>query len=102
MTAARAERAVRALQPYVPQLAVEWLRRYPEQRHRAIDGSLAFLDISGFTKLAERLARSGRAGPEELSDILDATFGALLVAARADGADLVRLAAVRAAGQRRG
>jgi class 3 adenylate cyclase/tetratricopeptide (TPR) repeat protein len=82
--------ASRALQPYVPRLAIEWLRQQPEERHRAIDGSLAFVDISGFTKLTERLARVGRAGPEELSDILDATFGALLAAARTDGADLVK------------
>lgn len=88
--ARRAEQSTRALQPYVPRLATEWLAQYPEQRFRSIEGSLAFVDIAGFTKLAERLARAGRAGPEELSDILDATFGALVSAARTDGADLVK------------
>jgi class 3 adenylate cyclase/tetratricopeptide (TPR) repeat protein len=91
MSAARvAARSARALQPYVPRLAIEWLRQQPAERHLAVDGSLAFVDISGFTKLTERLARVGRAGPEELSDILDNTFGALLTAARTDGADLVK------------
>jgi class 3 adenylate cyclase/tetratricopeptide (TPR) repeat protein len=91
MSAARfAEQPARALQPYVPRLAIEWLRLQPDERHLAVDGTLAFVDISGFTKLTERLARVGRAGPEELSDILDTTFGALLAAARTDGADLVK------------
>jgi class 3 adenylate cyclase/tetratricopeptide (TPR) repeat protein len=62
----------------------------PDRTHRVVDGTLAFLDLSGFTKLTERLARVGRSGPEEISDILDATFGALLGSARDDGADLVK------------
>jgi class 3 adenylate cyclase/tetratricopeptide (TPR) repeat protein len=85
-----AETAMRALQPYVPRLAIEWVRERPEERHLAVDGTLAFVDISGFTRLSERLGRVGRAGPEELSDILDSTFGALLAATRTAGADLVK------------
>src|ERR687884_1603454 len=85
-----AEVTARALEPYVPRLLIEWLRDHPDQRHLVVDGTLAFVDISGFTRLAERLGRAGRAGPEELSDILDTTFGALLEAARAHGADLVK------------
>lgn len=80
----------RALHPYVPRLALDWLAEHPDQHHLAVDGSLAFVDISGFTQLTERLARVGRAGSEELSDLLDATFGALLDVARDDGADLVK------------
>jgi class 3 adenylate cyclase/tetratricopeptide (TPR) repeat protein len=78
------------LHAYVPRLAIEWLQQRPDDVRHAIDGSLAFVDISGFTKLTERLARAGRVGAEELSDILDTTFGALLTAARSDGADLVK------------
>jgi class 3 adenylate cyclase/tetratricopeptide (TPR) repeat protein len=84
------EPPARALHAYVPRLAIEWLARRPGAREHAVDGTLAFVDISGFTKLTERLARAGRVGAEELSDILDSTFGALLTAARADGADLVK------------
>src|SRR5262245_31117559 len=91
MSAARsAGRAPRALQSYVPRLAIDWLGLHHDERHRSIEGSLAFVDISGFTKLTERLARVGRVGPEEISDILDSTFGALLATARQDGADLVK------------
>jgi class 3 adenylate cyclase/tetratricopeptide (TPR) repeat protein len=71
-------------------LLVNWLTRRPAQTVHTVDGSMAFVDISGFTKLTERLAKRGRVGAEEMSDILDATFGALLRVARADGAELVK------------
>jgi class 3 adenylate cyclase/tetratricopeptide (TPR) repeat protein len=69
---------------------VSWLETSPDEQIRSIDGSLAFVDISGFTKLTERLARRGRVGAEEMSDILDSTFGTLLSVARRDGAELVK------------
>jgi len=55
-----------------------------------VEGSLAFVDISGFTRLTERLARTGKVGAEEMSDLLNATFSALLRDAWAEGADLVK------------
>jgi len=82
--------ADRALEPYVPRLVVEWLRDDPAAVWREVEGSLAFVDISGFTALTERLARKGKVGAEELSDILNATFTALLEHAYADGAGLVK------------
>jgi len=47
----------RLLEPYVPRLAVDWLRDHDTETHRRITGTLAFVDISGFTALTERLAR---------------------------------------------
>src|SRR3954463_16712142 len=79
-----------ALRPYVPSVALAWLAEHPEERHRCAEGTLAFVDISGFTALARRLTRQGTVGSEELSDILDATFGALLAHARREGGDLVK------------
>jgi class 3 adenylate cyclase len=79
-----------ALRPYVPDVAAEWLAGDPDQRHRSVEGTLAFVDISGFTALARRLTRQGTVGSEELSDILDVTFGALLAHARREGGDLVK------------
>ena len=76
------------LRPYVPRLVVDWLRNTPTDILREVDGSLAFVDISGFTQLTERLARRGRVGAEEMSDTLNATFAALLAAAYDDGAGL--------------
>ena len=54
-----------ALAPYVPRLLVEWMREAPESTHRAVAGTLAFVDISGFTKMSERLARHGKVGAED-------------------------------------
>ncbi|WP_353510969.1 adenylate/guanylate cyclase domain-containing protein [Intrasporangium sp.] len=79
-----------ALVPYVPALAAEWLAEDRTTRHRRISGSMAFVDISGFTSLTERLTRMGKVGSEELSDILDSTFTALLEQARREDADLVK------------
>ena len=78
------------LLPYVPRLVVDWLRNDPDARYRRVDGSLVFVDISGFTKLAERLARKGKVGAEELSDTLDSTFTELLSVAYDYGAGVVK------------
>ena len=78
------------LEPYVPRLVVTWLQEDPAARWKGIEGSLAFVDISGFTQLTERLARKGRVGAEEMSDILNATFADLLSVAYNDGAGLVK------------
>ena len=79
-----------SLRPYVPRLLEEWLATDPERTHRAVDGSLAFVDLSGFTALTERLARKGKVGAEEMSDALDAIFGRLMQVADVEGADLVK------------
>ncbi len=76
------------LLPYAPRLLSEWSPT-DDERHMRVAGSLAFVDIAGFTRLTERLSRTGKAGAEEMSDILDATFTALLDEAMAEGADLV-------------
>ena len=61
-------------------------------RPGAVDGpgTLVVLDISGFTRLTERLAARGRAGAEELSDVLDDVFGPLVEAGLAEGCDLLK------------
>ncbi|MBO0981228.1 AAA family ATPase [Microbacterium sp. SD291] len=77
-------------QPFVSRLAAGWLRDSPSLRHRRIPGTMLFADISGFTKLTERLARRGKVGAEVMSDTLDLTFAALLAPAFAEGADLLK------------
>lgn len=78
------------LEPYVPQLVIDWLRNEPASRHRRISGTLAFIDITGFTTLTDRLATKGRVGAEEMSDALNSTFAHLLEVAEQYGADLVK------------
>jgi class 3 adenylate cyclase/tetratricopeptide (TPR) repeat protein len=84
------ELASRRLRPFVVGLVVDWLQTAPASRHRRVPGSLAFVDISGFTKLTERLATKGKVGAEELSDLLDSTFAELLEVAYSYGATLVK------------
>ena len=79
-----------ALRPYVPRLLIDWLRSGDTARVRQIPGTLAFADISGFTKLTERLARKGKVGAEEMNDLLDSVFTELLEIAYRDGAGLVK------------
>jgi len=78
------------LLPYVPRLLGRWAPTGDDDRHMRVSGTVAFVDISGFTRLTERLARKGKVGAEEMSDILSATFAGLLAEARDDGADLVK------------
>src|SRR5207237_241912 len=78
------------LKPYVPRLLIEWIRDSPESTYRAVDGSLVFVDISGFTALTERLARKGKIGAELMRDTLDGIFRALLDEAYDWGAGLLK------------
>jgi class 3 adenylate cyclase/tetratricopeptide (TPR) repeat protein len=75
---------------YVPRLLPSWAAADPEPAHRVVDGSLVFFDITGFTPLTERLARKGREGAEELSNLLDTVFGRLLMGAEDEGGDLLK------------
>jgi class 3 adenylate cyclase/tetratricopeptide (TPR) repeat protein len=78
------------LVPYVPLVVLEWLRSSPDALGREIDGTLAFVDISGFTSMSERLARLGKAGAEELTEAMNATFGHLLAIAYEFGGGLLK------------
>jgi class 3 adenylate cyclase/tetratricopeptide (TPR) repeat protein len=82
--------AAERLRPFIAGLVIDWLRETPSERHRVVDGTLAFVDISGFTRLTERLAGKGKIGAEEMSNLLDVTFAALLGVAYDYGAWLVK------------
>src|SRR5690348_16107473 len=75
---------------FVPRLTIEWLRSSPELRWLEVDGTLAFVDISGFTAMSEQLSSLGRAGAEEVTDVMNATFSALLAEAYALGGGLLK------------
>jgi len=78
------------LAPYVPRLALRWLAQAPDDAVRVVTGTLAFVDISGFTRLTEILAGRGKAGAEEMTGYLDALFGELLGIAYAGGGELIK------------
>jgi len=72
---------------YVPRVL---LARTPEApRHWRTEGTLIFVDISGFTKLSDQLARRGREGAEDLVSTLVRIFTVLLSASD-DGGDLIK------------
>ncbi|MEA3018579.1 MAG: hypothetical protein QOI47_103, partial [Actinomycetota bacterium] len=79
------------LTPYSPRLLLQWDDDAPGASHRAIDGTLVFADVSGFTRLSERLARSGgRAGAEEMGSVVDRLFDELLTAAALRGGEMLK------------
>lgn len=78
------------LLPYVSNIALQWDPDLTPPSSRSVDGTLAFVDISGFTRLTEMLSANGKAGAEELTTLLDATFIELLAIARRHGAELVK------------
>ena len=79
-----------ALRPFLPRLTIKWIVEQPEQRVQAIDGTVVFVDISGFTKMSERLARNGRIGAEEVTDVVGDVFSLLLATAYANGGGLIK------------
>jgi class 3 adenylate cyclase/tetratricopeptide (TPR) repeat protein len=78
------------LVPFVPRLTLEWLRDDPKAIWREVDGTVAFIDISGFTAMSERLSSLGKAGAEEVTEVMNATFAALLGVAYAQGGGLLK------------
>jgi predicted ATPase/class 3 adenylate cyclase len=78
------------LKSHVPRLLIEWWREDPAMPFRNVEGTLAFVDISGFTQMCERLARKGRVGAEEVTDVLDASFTQLLSLAYDDSGGVVK------------
>jgi predicted ATPase/class 3 adenylate cyclase len=78
------------LRPYLPRVALEWLAESPQERLRTVDGSVVFVDISGFTKMSERLAKLGKVGAEEVTDVIGDVFSQLLATAYANGGGLVK------------
>src|SRR5919204_5786842 len=76
--------------PYLPRLLVEWPPLPAPPTFREIEGTLAFVDISGFTRMSERLARKGKVGAEEVAEVIGSCFTALLAVAYGEGGGLIK------------
>ena len=79
-----------SLERFVTRVASEWDVDAPGATWRQVDGTLCFVDISGFTNLSEKLARRGRIGAEELTEVLNRVFGAMLRLAYDRGGSLLK------------
>src|SRR4051794_7941476 len=82
--------AAAELASYLAPTHLEWLATEPDVGHRRLDGSLLFADVSGFTRLGERLARRGRIGAEQLTEAINVVFGAMVAAIGSAGGELVK------------
>src|SRR5215212_1272314 len=82
----------RRLDAYVPRIVLRLLADTPDARFRTIEATVVFADISGFTRLSERLARSGREGAEELAETIGGCLSALLAVAHENGGELLKIA----------
>src|SRR3954470_17525040 len=78
------------LNPYVPRVLLRHLATTPDDLWWTIDGSVVFVDISGFTKLSEKLAKVGREGAEQVTDAIEACFTDLLSVAYANDGSLIK------------
>ena len=78
------------LAPFVPRALLARLARPIEVLAETVDCTLVFADVSGFTRLSERLARRGDEGAEQLVDVINACFTALLAEAYGRGGSLVK------------
>jgi class 3 adenylate cyclase/tetratricopeptide (TPR) repeat protein len=74
----------------VPRLLLRQLADDPERRTWTVDGSVVFVDISGFTKLSERLAKHGKEGAEQVTEAIETCFTDLLAVAYANGGGLIK------------
>jgi class 3 adenylate cyclase/tetratricopeptide (TPR) repeat protein len=66
------------------------LAEFDDSLAKRLEGTVVFADVSGFTRLSERLARKGREGAEHLVDAINACFSALLADAYTHGGSLLK------------
>ncbi len=78
------------LTAHVPTVLLKHLEEAPDQQVRSLEATVVFADVSGFTRLSERLARAGKEGAEQLTDAINTCFSALLADAYEMGASLIK------------
>ncbi len=71
-------------------MLLAWLAGADDALVETLDGTMVFADVSGFTRLSERLARKGKEGAEYLVDAINACFSALLADAYSRGGSLLK------------
>ncbi|HEY3604075.1 MAG TPA: adenylate/guanylate cyclase domain-containing protein, partial [Sporichthyaceae bacterium] len=82
--------AHRTFDEYVPRGVLRHLATEPFRPVRSLRGSMMFADLSGFTKLSERLQRRGPEGAELLVGTVNGVFEHLLRVAYDNGGSLIK------------
>lgn len=77
---------------HASRLAAAWVADAAAPRWRTLHGSAVLTDISGFTRLTERLTARGAEGPEVLHGAINAALTTLLGAGIAAGGDVIGFA----------
>lgn len=78
---------------HLPASLVRQVRRQPHPGQadgEFVQGALLFADISGFTTMSEKLSQIGREGAEEVTDVVNRYFDAMLDILRAYDGQLIR------------
>jgi len=76
--------------PYVPTFLLRWLQDTPDDTFQTCDGTVVFVDLSGFTRLSERLSRKGHEGAEQLVETISSCFSMLLANSYENGGSLLK------------
>ncbi len=86
----RGEITNRTFDCYVPRGLLQRLVAARDEPVLTEAGTVVLVDISGFTRMSERLARTGREGAEHLVDTINACFSVLLADADEYGGSLLK------------
>ncbi|HET7046678.1 MAG TPA: adenylate/guanylate cyclase domain-containing protein, partial [Solirubrobacteraceae bacterium] len=78
------------LERYVPRMLLGRLAAPRTELVETLEGTTVFADVSGFTRLSERLARKGKEGAEHLVDAINHCFSELLADVSARGGSLLK------------
>jgi class 3 adenylate cyclase/tetratricopeptide (TPR) repeat protein len=90
VTALQVQAEAETLTPYVPRALLARLPSELDGLTEQVPCTMVFADVSGFTRLSERLARRGEEGAEQLVDAINTCFSALLAEAYGRGGSLVK------------
>jgi len=75
---------------YVARMLQQHLVDEPSAKSWTGDGTAVLVDISGFTKLSEALARKGREGAEQITELIGRVFELMLAVAYDSGGSLLK------------
>ena len=89
-TAAGPQPAAARANLYVARMLQQHLVDEPAAKSWSSDGSAVLVDISGFTKLSEALARKGREGAEQITELIGHIFELMLAVAYDSGGSLLK------------